>query len=773
MRTWWWTALAATTMAAALVPASAGADADSLYRGPGPRPGPPILYAPPADAPQLTNAGVWQAPPILVSGAAAYRDGEYLYQDYLYDDHGANGGLRDPGDPRTGPNAGADGDLFAAPNGTYTYPTDSAYANNAADLVELRVKPLKDATAFRITLNTLKDPGLVGTTIAIGDSALPRTFPHGANATAPAALFLTVHGTSADLLDAVTGRPAPAAPTVAVDLPRRQIEVRVPHADWDPTGKVVRLAAGVGLWDRASGRYLIPQQQADATHPGGAGTLAAPTAFFNVAFRFGEPLPNATDPSGTAGNPAWWRDSAQGQALKTGDLSPFHADVDFRKLAAGVDDESAVPQTGPMDRILASHFETEQGADYTQYCGVSTGCKGELRGQLQPYAIYVPKTPSPTGRYGLTLLLHSLSASYNQYLGSRNQSQFSARGEGSIVITPEGRGTDGWYYDYAGADTFEVWADVARRYRLDPAFTDITGYSMGGYGTYKLASQFPDLFARAQPTVGPPGLGIWVPPGSPQPGGDQSNTNRMLGSLRNIPFLVWNAVTDELVPYPGPVDQAQAFDGLGYRYEFDSFAPAEHLTLAINDQFQPAADFLGTARVDRNPAHVTYVYNPTMDFPAVGTQAGHAYWLSGVTLRGGSGAAPLGTVDVRSEGFGVGDPAPGATQHGAGALTGGTLPAIAFTSQSRAWGPAPKAPVEDRLDIAAQNVGAVTVDPARAHVDCAATLAISSDGPLTVRLAGCGTARVRSAGTRSVRVRRAHPRAALHRRRHAAARRPG
>ena len=36
----------------------------------------------------------------------------------------------------------------------------------------------------------------------------------------------------------------------------------------------------------------------------------------------------------------------------------------------------------------------------------------------------------------------------------------------------------------------------------------IAGYSMGGYGAYKLASQFPDLFARVQTTVGPPGIGI-------------------------------------------------------------------------------------------------------------------------------------------------------------------------------------------------------------------------------------------------------------------------
>jgi hypothetical protein len=755
MRIWLGAALAAAMSTAAAMPAVAGADAGSLFRGPGPRPGPPILYAPPADAPQLQNTGIWHAPPILVSGAAAYRDGEYLYQDFLYDDHGADGVLRDQNDPRTGANAGASGDIFSQPNGTYTYPTDARYAENAADLVELRVKPLADATAFRITLNTLNDPALVATTIAIGDSIVPRPFPHGANASAPAQLFLTVHGATAELLDAATGAPARLAPSASVDVTRRQIEVRVPHADWDPTGKVVRLAAGVGLWDGANGRYLIPQQNADATHPGGAGLLANPTAFFNVAFRFGEPMPYPGDLTGTGTDPKWWRDAAQGQALMSGDLSPFHADVDFRKLAAGVDDESAVPQTGPMDRILASHFETEQGEDYSTFCGVSTACKGELRGQLQPYAIYVPPTPSPTGRYGLTLLLHSLSANYNQYLSTRNQSQFGDRGEGSIVITPEGRGPDGWYYDYAGADTFEVWADVARHYPLDPRFTDVTGYSMGGYGTYKLATQFPDLFARAQPTVGPPGVGIWVPPGPPQPGGDESNTNRMLASVRNVPFLIWNAATDELVPYPGPVEQAQTFDALGYRYEFDTFAPAEHLTLAIDDQFRPAADFLGTARVVRNPAHVTYVRNPTMDFPAVGTQATGAYWLSGVQLRDAGGSAPLGTIDVRSEGFGYGDPAPSDTQRGGGALTGGNLPALAYTSQSRTWSPAPAQRISDTLVIDAQNIGTVTIDPRRAHVDCAATLVVTSDGPLAIHMRGCGAAAVRTARAKRVRVRHA------------------
>ena len=60
---------------------------------------------------------------------------------------------------------------------------------------------------------------------------------------------------------------------------------------------------------------------ADANHPGGSGTAnAAPPGFFNVAFRYDEPMPKVGDPAGTAESPAWWRDNAQGEALAAGDM---------------------------------------------------------------------------------------------------------------------------------------------------------------------------------------------------------------------------------------------------------------------------------------------------------------------------------------------------------------------------------------------------------------------------------------------------------------------
>ena len=362
-----------------------------------------------------------------------------------------------------------------------------------------------------------------------------------------------------------------------------------------------------------------------------------------------------------------------------------------------------------------------------------------MLGRLQPYALYVPDKPQPAEGYGLTLLLHSLGGNYNQFSGSRNQSQFGDRGPGSLVITPQGRGPDGWYYGLAGADTFEVWADVAARYKLDPEWVSIAGYSMGGYGTYKFATQYPDLFAKGQPTVGPPGIGIWAGGPTPPTGGESTLTNDQLASLRHVPFKMWYGIEDELVPFQSGVEQQRELDRLGYRYEFDAFHVADHLQLADNDQYAPAAQWLGTTKVVRNPAHVTYVRNPSMDFPDVGTTADHAYWLSKIGLRDAAANDGRGTIDVRSAGFGVGDPpARPTTTDPVRVLEGGRIAPLTYSHLAKTWGPAPATPVRDLLEVTATNIGTVTVDVQRAKVTCGADVRVTSDGPVDVVLAGCG-----------------------------------
>jgi hypothetical protein len=724
----------AIAIAVAAAPA-AGANAGLPAVGSGHRPGPDALYTKPAAAPQLENAAPWRAKPILVSGAQSYRDGEWVYQDFLYDDHGALG-VPDPGTPwDTG------SFTFSPVGGTFTYPSDPVYANNAADLVELRIKPLATATAFRVTFNSLLDASKTAFTIALGSSDAPRAWPFGAGVSSPAQLFVTVHGSSAALSDGRSGA------TAAVDLDRRQFDVRVPHSAWDPgTGKV-RVTIGTGLWDAAAGSYLKPAPgPRSASTPGGGSPGGA--AIVNVGPRFNEPWPDvhmanggltiADSAVGAAAQAAWWRERQQSEQLALGDVSPFSADVDFGKLAAGTRDDSGVPKTGVLDRILASNHRFGQGLDPTQVCfdlasdsGSGAKCLGRFVGQLQPYALYVPASPPPAG-YGLTLLLHSLSANYNQYAASRNQSQLGDRAPGSLVATPGGRGPDGFYAGMAEADTFEVWADVARHYAVDPGLVDVSGYSMGGFGTYRLLARWPDLFARGFSVVGAPG-----------------SVDDQLASLRNTPLLLWNATEDELVNIQTSEAARAAVEAAGLRYAENLYTAADHLTLATNDWYLPGAAFLGAHRVDLAPPHVTYVVDASEDNADAQTVGDHAYWLSEIVARD---PKATGTIDARSDAFGVGDPTPVVQSPSAGTLDGGTHGPMPFVRREQTWGAAPAAAPADRLVVNAKNVASAVVDARRARLSCAPTLDVTSDGPLDLRI-DCAPLEAARRCAASVRVR--------------------
>lgn len=663
-----------------------------------PRPGPDLLYWPAPRAPQLENTGVWTAPPIMVSGASAYRHGEFLYQDFLYDDT------------------------------ALTYPADTpAYGGNAADLVELRLKPSADALAVRLTYNTMLDPDVAATTIALGSSDAPRAMPHGAGASMPASVFVTVHGCGGDIVSAADGKALAVSPRVSIDRERRQVHVRIPYGAFDPRGRsAVRVGAATGLWDAAGNRYQRPDSRAPA--------------FFNVAFRYGEPV---TD----------FRNSEQNAALAGGgDLSRFFADVDFTKLAAGVDDDMAdapggVPTTGMMSRIYPSHFETAQGrgsytpsvtaALYPGYQPCNAPCSPEYAGRLQPYGIYVPKRPAPP-RWGLTLFHHGCGENYSTFLP--RAARFADLDDGTALgVTNEARGECIWEFDQAGADIFEVWADVARNYPLDPGRATLSGQSLGGYATWKDIVQFPDLFSASGPNIAPPAAsGAYAGQPLPPQSGEGTLVYDLLPSLRNVPVIHWVGMEDELVPFSATKPMSDMLDALGYRHSFRAFT-GEHMSTGVYlADWDPMGEYIAHRRVDRDPAHVTYVFSAFMHQPAYGLTSDHAYWLSGLTLREASGDAPLGRIDAFSHGLGAGDPPAHPPQSSAGvypASVGGAP--VPYYGDDLDWGTAPTTPRSDTLDIKATNLRSVTVHAARAGLSCHPTINVDSDGPLDVKLAGC------------------------------------
>lgn len=636
-------------LVATIVPSSSRADGahGSLPgRLAGTRPGPAVLYQDLAEAPQLENLDGWEARPLMVSGADAHTDGEYLYQDYIYDSYGANTSDVVADRPDTVP--AATDTLFGAATGDVVYPTDaSKFAFNAADLLEFRARQTDTGVRYRITLNTLIDPAVAAIAIGIDADADPSTgFNDWQNGIGTLGTLGLEHEVVA-LGSSVTVDGAPST-SATVDVERNQIDIQT---SLDASGETWRHYVVVGL-SSGSGFSAILDQPT-ATSPGGAHG-SNPPPVFNVGFRFVEPMEAQylSDPgsvttlanlgSRASGNGSW-REDGQAHALEARDISAYHADIDFSALAHGTD-RFNVPQHGWINRLYASHLDLGEGAQPD---------RPMLLGKIQPYGVYIPTSYDGSRAAPFHLLMHSLSCSYNQYaVFTPNQLRQLGDDRGAIVMTPEGRGPDGWYHDTAEVDVFEAWADLAHRYRLDPKRVTVGGYSMGGYGTFKFASQYPDLFARGFAVVGPADEAIQ---GSPSGGlleSDQNTTN-IADNLRNVPMLLWEGTNDELVPLPGTLFYEKRLADLGLRHQQWLLVGYDHFLASINDQWAEARDWLGNAAVDREPEEVWYRAMPEMDNPSLGLVHNHAYWIGDVVVASG---ARSGLIRARAENTAVGSP---------------------------------------------------------------------------------------------------------------------
>ena len=164
----------------------------------------------------------------------------------------------------------------------------------------------------------------------------------------------------------------------------------------------------------------------------------------------------------------FWMESAQARTLFGANVSDFSADVRWDDLAARRTTPEPLP-TGYSNRWYVSSIELGQGMIPEPENAPQGDLRPNFPGRVQPYAVYVPTTYDPGRPVPLTWLLHSLGIQHNQY-GALDPKflQQACETRGSICATTLGRGPDGWYYDEAELDFWEVWNRLAQAYRLDP-----------------------------------------------------------------------------------------------------------------------------------------------------------------------------------------------------------------------------------------------------------------------------------------------------------------
>ncbi|MGJ8670877.1 MAG: alpha/beta hydrolase-fold protein, partial [Oceanococcus sp.] len=477
----------------------------------------------------------WDTPSSGWAGTATSHGDTWVYQDYVYDDYGAD--TCSCGQPSIVRNAPSAGD--------YRYPASAAFANNAADILNVRLRPIGATDVeVQVTLNTLID------------AAIP-------------ALLVLANGQE-QILSAAAGN-------VEFDPLSNTL-----HFVLRDVGDQLTLFIGAGLADESgglqAGQLGLAQLSSEAFTTGGPATSGPIGALFDVAF-------NTEQLEGRGGA---WNENRQSAALAAGDISEFFQLID---LAALRQHRGPVYTPGPGYHVAIFKSDLQLGE------GVNDSALPHYLGQHQPYSVWIPHSGQQDR---LVLALHSRSEHHNQYRGGESfsfRSFYEQLGDGtqSIVVTPLARSPEGWYEREALIDTLEVWADVRQRFpSIQSDQIHLASYSMGGYGSYKLATIMPDAFASVSVMAGPPSNGVWAYPLPPngQRADGPDNTYFQLDSLRNLPISIKHGSNDELVPITGVIHQVNRMAELGLEFRFDLYPGEGHLFFPFTDDWLLEQDWI-------------------------------------------------------------------------------------------------------------------------------------------------------------------------------------
>jgi predicted peptidase len=113
-----------------------------------------------------------------------------------------------------------------------------------------------------------------------------------------------------------------------------------------------------------------------------------------------------------------------------------------------------------------------------------------------------------------------------------------------VLVSPQCPGADRWNSEKQQAALLQLLDHVSSRYKIDADRIYLTGLSMGGYGSWRLAADHPEKFAAVIPVCGA---------GNPEDG----------AKLKDLPIWVFHGTEDKAVPFQRSVDMVEAIRKAG------------------------------------------------------------------------------------------------------------------------------------------------------------------------------------------------------------------
>ena len=114
----------------------------------------------------------------------------------------------------------------------------------------------------------------------------------------------------------------------------------------------------------------------------------------------------------------------------------------------------------------------------------------------QPFKLAIPAGYDPNRTWPLVIVMHGYGGNHLEYSGGLQSNS------GYFELHILGRARGGWYNDLSEADILDAVDYVRAHWRIDDRRIHLNGTSMGGGGTFKLASRYPDRWASGRPICG-------------------------------------------------------------------------------------------------------------------------------------------------------------------------------------------------------------------------------------------------------------------------------
>lgn len=182
---------------------------------------------------------------------------------------------------------------------------------------------------------------------------------------------------------------------------------------------------------------------------------------------------------------------------------------------------------------------------------------------LQPYQMFVPSSYDKSKAFPLIIALHGMGGDENSYFAGYGQGAFKVEAEkhGYIVACPKGRKPASMYIGDAEKDVMDVLAEVRRAYNVDADRIYLTGHSMGGYGTWSVAMNHPEVFAAIAPISG------------------GANNPASMSKIAHIPQLIVHGDTDPTVPVERSRVMVAEGKKLGTEIKYIEVPGGDHLSV--------------------------------------------------------------------------------------------------------------------------------------------------------------------------------------------------